>query len=289
MKRIVSIFSIMLIIFFVSLEGVSADGLKILETSPKNGADGVPNENLGVKIFFSEEVYSKDNEKENKKLCKIVDSKGKEIKTTTYFNPKDKKIALVLVSETDKNGNIKTMKGSANYKLIVDGKFKSAKGNVLGESVTVKFKTLNPSTNTLMSMGMMVAMIVVMIFVSSRSMKKDKENEKKNSGKKEKFNPYKIAKETGKSVEEVVEAENRRKEKEALKAKKKQKDDYEEDFYEAEEEEEIKVYKVAGVRSAAEAGSKYVNNKRAYYKKKADIEAKIRASKKGKAKGKKKR
>ena len=57
--------------------------------------------------------------------------------------------------------------------------------------------------------------IVGMIFFSSRSAKKAMEKEKEEKGKSETVNPYKEAKRTGKSVEEIVEKDKKRKAKQA--------------------------------------------------------------------------
>ncbi len=285
MKRLAAIFSVLIMVFFIGLDVASAQGFMVEKTSPKNGADGIPTENMGVKVFFNQEVYSDENAEANKKLCKIVDSDGKEIKTTTYFNEKDKKVVLVLVDSSEE------LKETTKYKLIVDKAFTSSEGGQLEKDIEVEFETINSKTNTMISMGMMAIMIVGMIYASSRAMKKEKEQDKKQAAKQEKFNPYKVAKETGKSLEEVLAEEKKRKDKEAAKAAKR-KDDEDEDYFDYDEDEdfeEVKTYKVSSVSSAAAKGSKYVSKKRAEDKKRAEIEAKIKASKQGKGKGKKKK
>ena len=63
----------------------------------------------------------------------------------------------------------------------------------------------------MISLGMMVVMFGGMIVVTSKAAKKNIEEERK---KQDKVNPYKEAKKTGKSVEEIVEKDQKRKAKE---------------------------------------------------------------------------
>jgi hypothetical protein len=87
---------------------------------------------------------------------------------------------------------------------------------VLSEEYKTSFKTLNPSTSMWISMGMMGVMVVGMVFFSTREAKKQRE--KAEPDKREKsVNPYKEAKRTGKSVEEIVAAEEKKKAKNAAK------------------------------------------------------------------------
>ena len=62
---------------------------------------------------------------------------------------------------------------------------------------------------------MMGVMIVGMVFFTSRSAKKEAEKQRQESKKSETVNPYKEAKKTGKSVEEIVRKDAARKAKEA--------------------------------------------------------------------------
>ena len=111
-------------------------------------------------------------------------------------------------------------------------------------------------------------------------MKKDKEADEKK--KTEKVNPYKVAKKTGKSVEDVVAAEKKKKEKEVSKLGAEDEDDYEEV-----PEIRSRLFKVSHPKNAGDFGSKYVEKVRARNAKNAMIQAKIKAAKKGKGKRKK--
>lgn len=283
MKRIGAILLSFIMVSLTVAPVASAAGFEVKSTSPKDGETGVPIENIGVKVFFSEEVYSKDNEKENQKACKIIDPDGKEIGSTLLFNEKDKKVALVLVDSKDKDGKAVKIQQESDYKLVIDKSFKSAKGEVLGQEYSVTFKTINQSTSMKISMGMMALMVVGIIIASSRAMKKEKKDE--NSKKNEKVNPYKVAKQTGKSVEDVVASDKKKKAKEEAARMAELDDDYYDD--EDEEVEKEKAFKVKKPTGAGELGSKFVKKTKEKNAKKALIEAKIKASKKGKGKNKK--
>ena len=117
-----------------------------------------------------------------------------------------------------------------------------------------------------------------------------KEAEKQQAARKEeKVNPYKEAKRTGKSVEEIVEQDQKNKAKQAEKAARKaarEAEDY--DDY-----PEEGVYRVKGPRPIASAGGRYITGRKALAEaKKAEEEArkaqqKHYNAKKGKGKKKK--
>ena len=234
MRRIGAILFSLIMLIMVAAPIANAADFGVTSTSPKDKETGVPLENMGVKVFFNEEVYSKDNEKENAKKCKIIDSDGKEIEKSK-----------------DKKGKAITIKPLSNYKLVIEKGFKSAGGTELSKDHSVTFETVNPSTTMKISMGMMALMVVGMVFASSRAMKKDKEADEKK--KTEKVNPYKVAKKTGKSVEDVVAAEKKKKEKEVSKLGAEDEDDYEEV-----PEIRSRLFKVSHPKNAGDFGSKYV-------------------------------
>ncbi len=280
MKRASAIFGIIMIIFMMAphinvIAEASEEKLKIEETSPKDGAKGVPLDNMGVKVFFNQEVYSEENKKINEKACKLVDKDGKEIESIVVFNPKDKNVLLILAKGETKEGKKILIKPSTKYKLIIDESFKAANGQAIGKTQEITFSTLNPANSVKISMGMMGVMVVGMIIASSKAMK----NSQKDEGKlerEEKFNPYKVAKETGKPLEEVIAAEKKRREKEAAKAARKAKNSHEDD--DEEEYMEPGHYKVSKVRKVAEGGSSYITGRKAEAERKKEIEAKRKAS-----------
>lgn len=284
-KRISAVFCMLAVAFTICAPHALAAGLSIEKTSPKNGEEGVPLENLGVKVRFNQEVYNEDNEKQNEKACKLIDKDGKEVPSTVIFNPKDKDIVLVLADTVDEDGKTITADAKSDYKLIIDKTFVGADGQELGKTEEISFTTLDPSSSMKISMLMMLVMVVGMVFASSKAMKKQQEKNEP-AKKEEKFNPYKVAKETGKSVAEVIAEENKRKEKEAAKAARKAKHQHhEEEIEETEEYMEPGHYKVQRVRTVAEGGSSYITGRKAEAEKKAAIEEKIKASKAKGSKG----
>ena len=296
-KRIVAILCMLVVVFTLSAPCASAAGLGITKTSPAANDKGVPLENMSVKIFFDQDVYNKDNFEANRKAFKLVDEKGHEVPTRVLFNAKYKDVALVLAEKHDAKGNLIKIEPVTKYTLYIDDDFVAANGDKLAKSEKVSFETLNPTTTMKISMGMMVIMMVAMVFASSKAMKKQQEKEEKenHSKKEEKFNPYKVAKETGKSVEEVLAIEKKRKEREAAKEERKEerKAKLHKHDNEIEEDDEIEEYmapghyKVKRARTVAEAGSTYVTGKKAEAERKAEIAAKVKAEKKAGTYGKK--
>ncbi len=246
MKRVGILVSLSLLIILCSTAFASAAAFRVDETSPKDGQTGMSVDNMGVKIHFTEDVYSKDNQKANAKLCKLLDSKGKAVPLRVVFNPKDKKVVMVL-ADTEKGAKIN---GSTRYTLTIGAGFVSDDGQTLDKEEKVTFETLNPRSSTTVSMVMMGVMIVGMIFFSSREAKK--QLQKDPNAKKETVNPYKEAKRTGKSVEEIVAAEEKKKEKEKAKREKKKKQ---------EEENKVEIasdnIRVSKPRPISAAGSSY--------------------------------
>lgn len=203
-----------LVVFMLSMTmsfAMAAGELKIDEVSPKDNAKDMSMDNMGFKVYFNEDVYK--SQKSNKKLCKIMDNKGKEVPSIVVVNPKDKNLMMVLADTNNKKTKIK---GKTKYTLVIDKGFRSDKGSVLSEEYKSSFETLNPSTSMWISMGMMGVMVVGMVFFSTREAKKQKEKAEPDRREKS-VNPYKEAKRTGKSVEEIVAAEEKRKAKNAAK------------------------------------------------------------------------
>jgi hypothetical protein len=208
MKRIGAISC--LIIFLMTMTigfAAAATEFKVDEVYPKDGATDMAMENMGFKVFFSSNVYK--HQKENKKLCSITDNKGKEVPSLVVCNPKEKNVMMILADTNNKKTKIK---GKTKYTVKIKEGFKADNGDTLDEEFKSSFTTLNPSTSMWISMGMMAVMIVAMVFFSTREAKTKAEKESIEKNKKEKaVNPYKEAKKTGKSVEEIVAAEEKKK------------------------------------------------------------------------------
>jgi hypothetical protein len=212
MKRIGAIAC--LVVFMLSMTmsiAMAAGELKVDEVYPKDGAKDMSMDNMGFKIYLSENVYK--NKKANSKLCHIVDSKGKEVPSIVVCNPKEKNVMMVLADTNNKKTKIK---GKMKYTVTIDKGFKADSGAVLADGFKSSFTTLNPSTSMWISMGMMGVMVIGMVFFTMREAKKKEETAEPDK-KERAVNPYKEAKRTGKSVEEIVAAEDKKKAKKEAK------------------------------------------------------------------------
>lgn len=251
MKRIGVILCLAILIVMGTAGVVRGASFTIEKTSPEDGSTGMSVDNMGVKVFFSKDIYNKDNEAANIKLCTLKDDKGKVIPSKVVFSEKNKDVMLVLADTGSKQEN--KAKGKTKYTLIIEKGLKAADGSVMAEGKKVTFETLDPKSSMTVSMVMMGLMLVGMIFFTSREAKKQAQGD--TPKKEEKVNPYKVARETGKSVEEVVEKDRKRKEKQAAAAAKKTRRKGEDE----DDEEEVASdnMRVSRPRPISEAGSTY--------------------------------
>ena len=203
-----------LIVMITASVCFGAQSLEITDTYPADGQDNTTIENMCVKIWLNNEMGNEKSEKANEDCFEITDNKGKKVPTRVFYNPEDPKQIMVL-ADTTKNLNIKD---NTEYTLTISGDLTDNDGNTLGHEQTVTFKTLNQSQSTQIYMLMMVVMFGGMFFFTSRQMKKQREKESEGQKvKEEPFNPYKEAKRTGKSVEEVMAAHEKEEAKKAAK------------------------------------------------------------------------
>lgn len=231
MKKMGVILSLTILIVLCAASFCFAEPLKLEDTYPRDGYGNAAIDNFGIKLYFNQDVINKENEEANKKCFVVKDDKGKKVPTMVIYSDKEEGMLMVLADMTSKDLKIKQ---DCEYTLTVSGDFTAASGETLGEDVNIKIKTLNQAKASKINVMMMVVMMVGMIFFGRQTDKKQEEKKQAD----EKVNPYKVAKETGKSVEEIVEAENKKKEKKAAaEAKKAKKEaEYEDDD---DEEEEI--------------------------------------------------
>lgn len=228
-------------------------GLTIKDQYPKDGATGTSAESISVKIWFDQDVHPKTKEirKANKAKVKLVDNKGKELPIYVAYNPDEEGQVMVL---TDNKTQIKD---DTKYTLTIDPGFQATNGDTLATQDKVTFKTLNRSQATMVNMIMMGVMMVGMIFFSSRSMKKQQEKERASKGKTETVNPYKEAKRTGKSVEEIVEKDKKNKEKQAAAAARRAEKQKQIEKEIEEKKSVSNTKRVAGPRPISAGGGKY--------------------------------
>ena len=262
-----AIIRICLVVMLMGLfsTGVFAEGeFELTESYPKDGQKNTSVENVGVKLTFNTDVNSEANKIANDKCFSITDEEGNKIPVKVYYNPKETKQILVLYDSNAENAP--AIKGNTEYTLTVSGDLVDNQGNALGAEEVITFKTLNQQLSNRIYLILMVVMMAGMVFMGTRQAgkKTDKqEAQELAAAKAENFNPYKEAKRTGKSVEEVMaqhEKEVAKREARAAKLAAKLGED-------EEEEEEIPEdngnYKVGRPRTVASGGSSYITGRKA--------------------------
>ena len=194
-------------------------GFDLVSSYPKDGQANTSMENLGVKLQFSTAMDSKEVTAANADKFTIYDEDGKAIPVRVLFSDKDKGLVLVL-ADTDKGF---VAKNNSEYRLVISGDLVDNDGNVLGADKTVSFKTYNQRVNNMVNMAMMFVMFGGIMVLSLRQNNEKQEEEPKDEPKEQAFNPYREAKRTGKSIEEVKAEQAKKEAKEAKKKARKAK------------------------------------------------------------------
>lgn len=265
MKRIGSILCLIaLIVTMTASACFGAQSLKIVDRYPEDGKKNTAIENMGVKLEFNNAMGNKESRKANADCFKITDDEGKAIPIRVFYDPDHSKRMLVL-ADTVKIAENKDLriKDNTTYTLHISKDVTDNEGNTLGKDETISFTTLNQSQNTTVYMIMMVIMFGGMFLFSSRQMKKQHEKEDNGNQKEEPFNPYKEAKKTGKSLEEVIAAHEKEMEKKAAKEAKKAARRKDEEDDDEEEIEDNGNYKVKGPRPISAGGGTYITGRKA--------------------------
>ncbi|NCU28972.1 MAG: hypothetical protein EOM85_04895, partial [Candidatus Moranbacteria bacterium] len=183
-----------------------------VDTTPKAESSSATVDNMMIKLRFSENISQEDAQKNNANVFVLKNEKGKKIKTTPYYNEERYPNEVwLMVNER--------LIQATKYTLTINQKMKSSSGNTLTEPIVYTFATRDISKDGKINMALMFLMVGGMlgftVWDTRRKMKKENDKEKMSGD--NKVNPYKEAKKTGKSVEEIVaEAE---KEKEKIQAK----------------------------------------------------------------------
>lgn len=275
MRRIGAIFSLSLLILLFTATFCFAGTLELVSSYPEDGGKGLQPVNCGVKLWFNEAVLSEENQAANEKCFQITDAKGKVLDSSVYYTPKEENLVLVLLDGT--------LKENSEYKLTVSEEFIAADGDSLAAPIEISFKTRDTSNDTKINMLMMVVMFGIIFFISSRAIKKQAANQAKE--KEEKVDVYKLAKETGKPVEEIVEKIQKEKEKREAAAKKqsqqKQRQEKKDETAPAKDGNK----RVRGPKPISAAGSTYITGRKA----KAEEAARLAAERAAKAAANKKK
>lgn len=254
MKNLGRILSLSLLIVLLSCSFSFASGLKLVDSYPKDGGGGLQPVNVMVKLYFNEDVSAKEVQAENEKAFRITDSKGKEIPHKVLYNAKKLKEIWVLVNQD--------LTSDSEYKLTISGDLKIPNGDTLGKDETIVFKTRNTKTDNTVNMLLMGLMMVGMIGISSITMKRNLKKEAEKKGEVEKVNPYKVSKETGKSVEEIVAKAEKEKQRVKEKAAANQNNKVHKSG-KAKKEEKKDTKKVTAPKPISAAGSTYTTGRKA--------------------------
>lgn len=220
MKKISLIAILMSIMIMAASAFCFAEGgFDLVSSYPEDGQTNTSMENLGVKLTFSSAMDSKEATAANADKFAIYDPDGKAIPVQVLFSDKEKGLVLVL-ADTDKGF---VAKNNSEYKLVISGELVDNEGNTLGADRTVTFKTYNQKVNNMVNMGMMFVMFGGIMVLSLRQNNDKEEEEPKDEPKETAFNPYREAKKTGKSIEEVKAEQAKKEAKEAKKKARKAK------------------------------------------------------------------
>ncbi len=272
MKRTGIILGLSIVMILMSFSFCFATGLELLDSYPQDGSSNASPENFLVKLYFNEDVSSQEMQADNEGEFKFTDAKGKALPIKILYDAKKPKEIWVLVE--------KTLESDSEYKLHISGDLEMANGDYLGQDKTINIKTRNVATDNNVNMGLMGVMMVGMIVFTSlsakRQLKKQEEEEAANS--EAKVNPYKVAKETGKSVKDVVEKTEKEKEKARAQAQKKNKgkaQSQSESAVESETEQGKDTQRVTGPRPISATGSSFITGR----KEKAEKERELAAAK----------
>ena len=194
-------------------------GFDLVSSYPEDGQANTSMENLGVKLTFSNAMDSKEAIAANYDKFAIYDEDGTAIPIQVLFSEKEKGLTLVL-ADTDKGF---VAKNNSEYRLVISGDLVDNEGNTLGADKTVTFKTYNQRVNNMVNMVMMMVMFGGIMVLSLKQNNEKEEEEPKDVPKEQAFNPYKEAKRTGKSIEEVKAEQAKKEAKEAKKKARKAK------------------------------------------------------------------
>ena len=215
MKR-VSLIAILTAVMIMAASALcfADDELKLVSSYPKEGQTNTSMENLGVKLTFNHPINSAEAKEADLDKFAIYDEDGEAIPVVILFSDKNDGLVLVLA---DANEGF-TAKNNSEYRLVISPGVIDNDGHELAEETTVSFRTYNQKINNMVNMAMMIVMFGGITLLSVRqNNKKEEEEAPKDAPKEAAFNPYKEAKRTGKTVDEIKAEQAKKEEKEAKK------------------------------------------------------------------------
>ncbi|MBR0139546.1 MAG: Ig-like domain-containing protein [Firmicutes bacterium] len=214
MKKAPRILCMMLLMVMLMTGASFAAGLQVTGISPKDGKTGMQISNMAIKFTFSEDMIG-PNVDQNSSRFKITDPEGNEIPFQMVYSEEKYPDQLWLILEGE-------LVADTEYTCTVSSGVVSKSGNVLENGLKTGFKTRNTKIDNWISMGLMMGMMGFMFFATTKAAKKAQEEQGGDAGNDgaKQYNPYKMAKEKGISVDEARQIIAKEKEKDARKAAK---------------------------------------------------------------------
>ncbi len=220
-KSLIAVLAMMAVMLSATFT-YAASGFSLLSSYPENGQKNTSMENLGVKLKFSKTVNSKEAKKANEKMIQLKDSEDKSVPIKVLYSDSEEGLVLAIA---DTDGTDFVAKNNEDYRLIIKSGFTDNEGETLGKDTTITFKTYNQRVNNIVNMVMMVVMFGGIMVISVRQNKKKEDESEVVEPKEAAFNPYKEARRTGRSVEEVRAEQEKKEAKLAKKKLKKAKEE----------------------------------------------------------------
>ena len=213
MKKTPKLICMIMLLVLLATGVCSAAGLQVVEVSPKDGKTGMQISNMAIKFTFSEDMVGSSVD-QNASKFRITDPEGNELPFQMVYSEEKYPDQLWLILQGELVPN-------TEYTCQVSSGVVSKSGNVLENGFNTTFKTRNTKIDNWISMAMMMGMMGVMFFATSKATKKAQEQQSGAPVETAKqYNPYKMAKEKGISVEEARQIIAKEKEKDARKAAK---------------------------------------------------------------------
>jgi hypothetical protein len=266
------VFTVLLTLFLATAP-CFAEGLKLVNNYPEEGSKASPPTNLGIKLFFDNNVTALALRERNEACFKLWDDEGKSVPLEILYTETDPNYILAIAEPEDTKLGLGS---DREYRFEIAQELEALDGSTLDAPEFITFRTRNTDRDMGVNMALMGVMVVGMLAFSMISMRRQVKKKAASEGKDQKVNPYRVAKETGKSVSEVVAQEEKKKKKDAKKkSASASKDAAGKPTEESASESAAgpRVKRVKGPRPIAAAGSSYKTGRKAAAEEKARREA----------------
>jgi hypothetical protein len=285
MRKAVGVFFTVLLTLFLSTAPCFAAGLRLVSNYPEEGSRSSPPINLGIKLFFDRDVIAKEYREQNDSCFKLLNEEGRSVPLKVLYTDSDPNYILVIAEpEDDREG----LGSDREYRFEISPELQATDGSTLETPEVITFRTRNTSMDMTVNMVLMGVMFVCMLVFSAIAMRRQAKKAAAATDN-QKVNPYKVAKETGKSVTEIVAKEEKRKRQDAKRKARAGAPAASKAATAKEAEIEVadgrRVKHVKGPRPIAAAGSGYKTGRKAAAEKRAREEAARRAKGTTKPKG----